>query len=636
MTLLRAQPAVTAAASRPRLGRVASAAVALALLAACDEAVAPPGQSADVAVRVYLDRDASGSLTPADSGLAGLELTLTATDGAAEPRVASSDAQGLATFAAVAPGAYTITLPATAPAGTELTTSTAPRVVVSAIGAVQTTEVRYGWRPASVEGVIYRDEDGDEAFSSGDTPGAGLYVVLTRGTTVIDSVTADVAGRFAFPYLTPGSYELRLENPGTIDYPGGATRQITLAAAERFSVNGRFTGALVIPIAEARARAIGAAVAVIGNLVVRPGRFTSGTGGVSSEIWVQDNTGGIAAFPVPTADSAQYQLGDRLEIGGSRNAFSQQAQITVSRVRNLGAGTPVQAVSQSVAQSRAFTREGQLVRLPNVTVVSVPGGTGAAFTVRVADAAEDTIDVRIAAAGTGLTRANFVLGQRYTMSGVLSRFNATPQLKIRDAGDLVLGTPVTPIATVRQTGTNGTSYTITGRLTVPPGAFTSGSGNVNSELWVQDNSGGIAVFAVPTADSTQLALGDLVEVSGARGAFSGQLQLGSPTLVRIGAGAAVTPVSVTAAEVAARGDLEGRLVTLSGFTVTSLQTGTAPAFTVFGTVGGQNVQVRVGGPLRGLSRASFTVGSTYTVTGILTQFNGTSQIKVRFASDVTP
>jgi DNA/RNA endonuclease YhcR with UshA esterase domain len=293
-------------------------------------------------------------------------------------------------------------------------------------------------------------------------------------------------------------------------------------------------------------------------------------------------------------------------------------------------------VLQSVAQARTFAREGQLVRIPNVTVVSVPGGTGAAFTVRVADAADDTLEVRIAAAGTGLTRADFVLGQRYTMTGVLSRFNATPQLKIRDRDDLVLGTPVTPIATVRTTGTNGTSYTINGRLTVAPGAFTSGSGNVNSEVWVQDATGGIAVFSVPTADTATLALGDRVEVTGARSAFSGQLQLGSPSLARIGAAAPVAPVTVTVAEAIARGALEGQLVTLPGFTVTSIQTGTAPAFTVFGNVGGQNIQVRVGGALRGLSRASFTVGSTYTVTGILTQFNGTSQVKVRFSSDVTP
>lgn len=611
--------------------------VGASAFAACDDAVAPPGQSADVAVRVYLDRDASGSFTPADSGLAGVALTLSALDGAAAaPLTATSNAQGIATFPGVAPGAWALAVPPTAPPGTVLTTSAAPRIVVSAIGEVRTTEVRYGWRPARVDGRIYRDDDGNGVFSAGDTPGAGLAVALQRAGTTIDSTVADTEGRFAFPFLPPGSYAVRLENPATIDYPGGAVRTTTLGAGDAFSVNGIFTGALVIPIAEARQRANGSVVAVIGNLVVRPGRFTSGAGGVQSEIWVQDATGGIAAFSVPTGDSAQYQLGDQLEVSGTRGAFSQQAQINITRLRRIGAGIPVAALLQSVAQARSLVQEGRLVRIPNVTVVSVPTGTGAAFTVRVADAAGDELEVRIAAAGTGLTRADFVVGQRYTMSGVLTRFNATPQLKIRDRGDLVPGTPVTPIATVRTTGTNGTSYTVTGRLTVTPGAFTSGANSVNSEIWLQDATGGIAVFSVPTADSTTLALGDLVEVTGARGAFSGQLQLGSPSLARLGAGAAPAPVVISVAEALARGTLEGQLVRLAGFTVTSVQTGTAAAFTVFGTVGGQAVQVRVGGALRGLSRAAFTVGSTYTVTGILTQFNGTSQVKVRFASDVTP
>jgi DNA/RNA endonuclease YhcR with UshA esterase domain len=77
-------------------------------------------------------------------------------------------------------------------------------------------------------------------------------------------------------------------------------------------------------------------------------------------------------------------------------------------------------------------------------------------------------------------------------------------------------------------------------------------------------------------------------------------------------------------------------VRLAGFTVTTVQTGTATAFTVTGTVDGVTLQVRVGGPLRGLSRSNFVVGNTYTVTGILTQFNGTAQIKPRSAADVTP
>ena len=631
-----------ARAGRPESGRSraarllpAAAGFALLLAAACDEATAPLGEPASVGVRVYLDRDGSGSFTVADSGLAGVALALVPTDGGAAPASATSDAAGLATFAAVAPGAYAVELPGTAPAGTVLASAPAPRVVVSAIGQVQASDVRYAWLPATIAGRIFRDDDGSGAFSAGDTPGAGLFAVLRRGAATVDSVIADVDGAFAFRFLAPGAYTVRLQNPGTISYTGGAERVITLSAGGSGAVSGIFTGALVIPVAEARARAVGSAVAVVGNLVVGPGRFTSGAGGVNSEIWVQDATGGIAAFSVPTADSAQYQRGDRLEISGTRGVFSAQAQISVTRVANLGAGTPVVPAAQSAAQARTLERDGQLVRVPNLTILSVPGGTGAAFTVIAADAADDTLQIRVAGLGTDLTRASFTVGNRYNVTGVLTRFNATPQIKIRDAGDLELGAAITPITTVRTTGTTGASFTIAGRITAPPAAFPSGSGFVNSEIWVQDASGGIAAFSVPTADTATLALGNTVEVTGAYSVFNGQAQLGSLTVVRTGNGSPVAPVSQTGAEISAL-TREGQLVSLGGFTVTAIGGGTGTSFNVDGTSGGVPVQVRVAGALRGLSRASFTVGSTYTITGILSQFRGTAQIKVRFATDVTP
>ena len=606
------------------------------LLAACDEAVAPPGRSADVNIRVYLDRDNDGTFSQADSGLAGVALSLTPTDaGRGAALAATSGANGVAAFAQVAPGAYTLTLPTTVPAGAVLTTTTAPRVVVSATGQVRADDVRYGWLPGTITGRIFRDDDGNGTFSAGDTPGAGLFAVLRRGTARLDSVLADEQGAFRFNFLAPGSYTVALENPATIAYADGASRNVSVAAGATASVNGVFTGALIIPIAEARARAVGSTVAIVGNLTVRPGRFTSGTGGVNSEIWVQDATGGIAAFSVPTADSAQYRLGDQLEITGTRSVFSAQSQVTVTRVRNLGAGTPVVPVAQSASQANSLQRDGQLVRVPNLTVVNIPTGTGAAFTVLATDAAGDTLQLRIAGTATGLSRASFTLGNRYNVTGILTRFNAIAQIKIRDTGDLEAGVPITPIGTVRTAGTNGTTYTVSGRVSAAPGSFTSGANNVNSELWVQDATGGIAVFSVPTADSTALPVGALVEVTGSRSAFSGQLQLGTPTVVRTGAVAALTPITVTAAQAAARTN-EGQLVRLAGFTVTTVQTGTATAFTVTGTADGVTLQVRVGGPLRGLSRTNFVVGNTYTVTGILTQFNGTAQIKPRTAADVTP
>lgn len=608
----------------------AVATLAFFALGACDEAVAPPGNSAAVDVRVYLDRDASGSFTAADSGLAGVALTLTPSGGEGSATEATSDAQGIATFPEVAPGSYSIVLPATAPAGTVLSTSAAPRVIVSSLGTVEASDIRYSWLPASITGRIFRDNDGSGTFTEGDTPGAGLFAVLSRSGATVDSVVSDAAGAYTFQFLTPGTYSLRLENPGSIAFTEGASRVIAVTAGQTTSVSSIFTGALVIPVAEARSRPNGATVAVIGNVTVQPGLFTSGTGGVNSEIWVQDGTGGIAAFSVPS--NAALARGDLVEVSGTRGAFNDQAQVNVPRFSRLSGGSVPAAVVNTAAQAKALTRDGQLVRVPGLTIVSVPTGTAAAFNVIAANAADDTLQIRVAGLGTGLSRSSFVVGNRYDVSGVLTQFRGTAQIKIRDTADLVPGATITTLANVRA-GTNGTVFTVSGRLSVPPAAFPSGA---NSELWVQDATGGIAVFSVPTSDSTVYQLGNTVEVTGTLGAFNDQKQLGAPTVVRTGTGSPVAPVSVTGVQVNNLVN-EGRLISLAGFTVTTIGGGTGAAFNVDGTTAdGATVRVRVSGALRGVSRANFAVGQTYTVTGILSQFRGAAQIKVRFASDITP
>jgi DNA/RNA endonuclease YhcR with UshA esterase domain len=156
---------------------------------------------------------------------------------------------------------------------------------------------------------------------------------------------------------------------------------------------------------------------------------------------------------------------------------------------------------------------------------------------------------------------------------------------------------------------------------------------VNSEIWVQDGTGGIAVFSV--LSTSTLALGDRVEVTGTLGAFSGQLQIQTnPVVTFKAAGQAPAPVQVTGTQFNALAS-EGRLVQLP-ITITTVPGGAGAAFTVTGTAAdAQVVQIRVSGLNTGLTRASFAVGTTYTVTGVLSQFNGTGQIKPRFASDVT-
>lgn len=191
---------------------------------------------------------------------------------------------------------------------------------------------------------------------------------------------------------------------------------------------------------------------------------------------------------------------------------------------------------------------------------------------------------------------------------------------------------------VARASTSGQLYTVEGVVTVAPGAFQSGTGGVNSELWVQDATGGIAVFSYPTANPAGIQLGDRVEVTGTLGAFSGQLQLqNNPQVIRKASGTPITPRIVTGAQLVAR-TYEGTLVTLESFRPTAINTPSAAgAFTVTGTAaGGQTVAVRVSGANTGLAPANFVIGTAYSVTGVATINSGNVQIKPRNRADVTP
>ncbi|MES2524480.1 MAG: SdrD B-like domain-containing protein [Gemmatimonadota bacterium] len=626
--------------SLPKVQRVClSLCIPLAFLAACGEATAPAGKSAEVRLRAYIDLDASGSFTSGDAPISGAKLTVASNDASGTPAVeATTGADGFATLT-LKPGSYTISPPAAGPAGTVLTTSGAPRVVVSALGTYSGGELRYAYLPATISGRIFRDDNANGTYDGTDTPGAGLAVVLRREQAGapgarVDSTVTDAAGAYTFRFLTPGVYYASLENPSSISYgTSGAVRRVEIGAGAALQTNAIFTGALITDIATARLRANGQTVAVQGSITVLPGSFVSGTGGVSSEVWVQDATGGIAVFPVPTSDAGLYALGDRVEAQGVLSVFSGQRQVggPTLRFTRLGAGTPVTPVAQTVAQALTLANEGRLVTLSGLRITEVQPGTGALFNVTAVDAAGAAITIR--AVASGLTRAAFVVGDRYAITGVLSQFNGTAQVKPRGVADVAPA--VATVASARAAAA-GTVITVGGNITVPPNVFTSGTGGALSEIWVQDATGGIAAFSVPSTESANFALGDRVELTGARGANAGQLQLGMPSLVKVATGSAPAPVILTGTAANALTN-DGQLVTVAALTVTTVGTGTGAAFNVTGTAAdGATVTVRIAAANTGLTRANFTVGQTYGITGVLTQFNGMAQLKPRFRTDVTP
>lgn len=623
---------------------------ALFLATSCDDAAAPEGRAGDVTARVYVDRDASASFTSGDSALAGVTVNLTREGETVAS--AQTGADGTVTFADVEPGSYQLSVSGDVPDGTTLVTNPTPAAVVSFQGSDVSVDFRYVFYPGSISGRIYREDNDTTGYQEGrDTPGANLWVYLRESVNgepgdTLAAVQTGPDGTYSFPRLAPGSYFLEFEDKTTIAYVGQNPVPVQVVAAQATSgdaLNPIFTGSLVMTIAEVRPLPNGEQVAIEGNLTVAPNSFTSGTGGVNSEIWVQDATGGIAVFSVPSAST--LQLGDRVQVVGTTGAFNGQEQLTSPTVTPLGSNTIVQPAVISVPVARSLANDGQLVRVNNLTIASVPGGTGASYTVIATSSAGDTLQIRVAS-GTQITRAAFTVGNRYNITGILTQFNGTAQLKPRGLGDIELGQAVTPIAVARTIDSSSTqTITVVGTVTVPPGRFTTSSGFVNSEMWIQDATGGIAVFPVATADSATIRMGDVVEVVGRVKLNAQQEQIGNftfrPSVTRLRAGTEVTPIVLTGAQARTLAD-EGELITVQQFTVTAVGGGTGANFNVDGLTGdGSILQLRINGSTTGiegtgLTRANFTVGNTYSVTGILSVFNTTVQIKPRQRSDINP
>ena len=624
-----------------------AAALSAFALAACDEASSPAPTPGTVVANVYVDTDLTGTLSPDDDVPEGLTVALVAVEGGAVVQTEEVDADGTVTFADVMPGAYRVEIGGTAPAGSVLSGSEAPRAVIPYTGGTVEVDFRFVYFPGSIAGRVYRDDNGSGPYDAGvDTPGENLwvwlYVPLTGGELAkIDSVQTDAAGLYAFDRLAPQDFVLEFQQIGTMDYgPDGAMREVSVPPATAVVYDMVFLGDAdpTITIAEARALPTGSAVVVRGFVTVPPGIFTSGSGGVNSEIWIQDATGGIAVFSVPTADAATIALGDELEVSGTTSSFSGQLQISSPTVTETGVSNVLDALAITPDQFAALEHEGELVVIGAITITSIPTGTGGSFNVTGAFADGTTATIRVGGTNTGLTRASFTVGERYFVTGILTQFTntsgTTPQIKPRYARDLIL---VQSVATARAAAT-GDTVAVTGVVTVPPDAFTSGSGGVNSEIWVQDATGGIAVFSVPSASAATIAIGDSLDVLGVRTAFGGQAQIGSssalPLVVMPREGSApVAPLAQTGAEIVSLAE-EGKLVTTT-LTIASVPGGTGTSFTVLadhadGTTG---IQIRVSSGTE-ILRAFFTVGATYQVTGVLSQFNGTAQIKPRSGADL--
>lgn len=600
---------------------------ATATLAGC-ESTEPEAAPSTVTARAYVDADGSGDFSTGDDPVSGATITLQAPDGT-QVAQATTGADGTVTFDDVAPGGYVLSISGTAPTGAVLASAALPAVVAPFTGAEVEAEFRYAYRPGAIFGAVYRDNDGNDQPSAGDTPAEGIPVDLYAGTSAtgdpLQSTTTDAGGAYAFFTLRPGEYTLVFHPFPTIDIVGDTARTVTVTANTPTREDAQFTGNLLQTVAEARASALGSTVLVEGVVTASQGTYRD------DNVYIQDATGGILLFRVPT--TLNLALGDSIQVIGVLDAFSGELEIVPPAgasdltITVLGTGTVPDPQTVTVPELNSGAFDGELVTINDVEVVSVTpisGGFNALVTVQDAGGVQHTLFID---GDTGIDYATtFVVGSRYNITGVVGVNSGNPQLKPRSDADIAPATILTVAAAEGMA--DGSQVAVVGVVTVPQGTFRT------DNFYVQDATGGILVFGVDAALGVQL--GDSVRVVGEMDTFFGEQEIVNPTVVVLGTGTVPAPQAVTGAEVLAYQPFDGELVRADGVTVTSVGTpsSSSGSYTVVVQAqDGTTFEIRVEGNT-GIDVSTWTVGNQYNVTGVVTIFSGNGQIKPRFDTDI--
>lgn len=174
------------------------------------------------------------------------------------------------------------------------------------------------------------------------------------------------------------------------------------------------------------------------------------------------------------------------------------------------------------------------------------------------------------------------------------------------------GAPASPYA--------GQTVTVGGVVYVVPGTYNSGT------HYIQSANGGIQFFM----NGTGLTYGDIVEITGTVSTFSGEIQIGSPSITMLGSGPEPTPTALTIAQIL---DYEqvGNLVTTIGTVVRTVFNGGNEDF--FIADGPDTLQVFIDIDT-GIDLSGVQVGDLYRITAPVVNFNTIIELKPRRQGDL--
>ncbi|MEN6644962.1 MAG: SdrD B-like domain-containing protein [Armatimonadia bacterium] len=228
----------------------------------------PPGDSGVIGDTVWLDQNANGIQDNGEAGIPNARVKLYLNSTLIGTKV--TDAGGHYLFTHLLPGAYkAYVVPAYLPPGLTqtfdydgLATPNTARYTLD-LGEVfaddegNSTGLDFGYRcevvnTGQIGDTVWTDTNANGVQDVGETPLAGVPVMLYLGTTLIGTQTTDANGHYLFTDLAAGTYTVKTDMSGfptlvqTFDYDGLATPNAatyTLAEGEIFAdTTGNSTG----------------------------------------------------------------------------------------------------------------------------------------------------------------------------------------------------------------------------------------------------------------------------------------------------------------------------------------------------------------------------------------------------------
>ena len=190
----------------------------------------------------YEDLNANGQYDPGEPGINGWEITLIEAGGAQvstttqgidynENGTIDPDEEGSFEFVNVAPGSYQVH--EELPAGWIQSEPSAVYYEGEVAEGDLIDELAFGnYRPASMMGSVFEDEDSNGVFGSAENGLGGRTVTLSGTSGPGDSVnlttTTAADGSYSFSGLDPGTYTVTTDSPGATYQPTAAPGTVTL------------------------------------------------------------------------------------------------------------------------------------------------------------------------------------------------------------------------------------------------------------------------------------------------------------------------------------------------------------------------------------------------------------------------